>query len=633
MKTCTAKILLFLFCCSCVSLEQLDQTEEQTEPLHKVRFEASAQSKTTLSGPHVLWEPVDRIGVYSFPPNYSDLKDNNRCFYNTSEAGRIAYFEGNMQGDPAKHTVVAYYPYSSHATTFKLSKDVLASRLSDKQFQKAEGNGHLSRFDLLYAVKPADENIPRLAFSHALTFLQFNLKMSSSSSDVYVRQVRLKVSGSVLAGDFEIRNLTKGSPSVVPVGSNVQKTITLDIGNSPALNRVASFPVHMMLLPGKHSNMELTVVTNKGSFIQSGINGTGKMLAMGKKYTKTININSFSKGEIDLSATDHANCYLCPESNQDYRFDAKVCGNGATVEGLEAPKALTPSGVIVVWETTALGHVISGTPTLRDGYVHFTTTANTGNAVIAVVNKYGEIIWSWHLWKPESVPLAAEISTAGTAANNYRDICRYIIMDRNLGATNTRKRDVGAYGLVYQWGRKDPFRGCSKLNGGTANLIKTGNHENYGWILSTKPCTLEYAVSHPTTLCNYSVDWLKFQNDNLWGNPLKVNPAGGYEKGSKSIYDPCPPGWRVPPYDTFTGLEGSNYDTDELWFPKAGYRRTKDFTEKTSIEGRYWTSSPEPTTPRRGIYMSVHGNELHPSNYDYRYVVFSVRCVREDSVY
>ena len=40
------------------------------------------------------------------------------------------------------------------------------------------------------------------------------------------------------------------------------------------------------------------------------------------------------------------------------------------------------------------------------------------------------------------------------------------------------------------------------------------------------------------------------QRDNLWGNPNTTTKTPNTARGSKSIYDPCPPGWRVAPQDT-----------------------------------------------------------------------------------
>ena len=37
-------------------------------------------------------------------------------------------------------------------------------------------------------------------------------------------------------------------------------------------------------------------------------------------------------------------------------------------------------------------------------------------------------------------------------------------MDRNLGAISATRGDVGAIGLYYQWGRKDPFLGSSSIS-------------------------------------------------------------------------------------------------------------------------------------------------------------------------
>lgn len=66
--------------------------------------------------------------------------------------------------------------------------------------------------------------------------------------------------------------------------------------------------------------------------------------------------------------------------------------------------------------------------------------------------------------------------------------------------------------------------------------------------------TLEWATAHPTTYMDgvfYEdweewtsvADWLYDHHPNLWGNvtTLKNNIS---RTSHKSIYDPCPPGWK-----------------------------------------------------------------------------------------
>lgn len=141
---------------------------------------------------------------------------------------------------------------------------------------------------------------------------------------------------------------------------------------------------------------------------------------------------------VDLSEAGTSNCYLVTAAGN-YSFDATVRGNGATTEGLDAPTAIAGTSAAVVWQSAP--GLISGV-TLADGRISF-KIAGPGNAVIAV--KDGAILWSWHIWYPE-----AEVAGLNSKTG-------YEVMNMNLGAMHNTPGDVGSYGLLYQWGRKDPF--------------------------------------------------------------------------------------------------------------------------------------------------------------------------------
>ena len=89
----------------------------------------------------------------------------------------------------------------------------------------------------------------------------------------------------------------------------------------------------------------------------------------------------------------------------------------------------------------------------NDGMVVFSTadTFREGNAVIAARDIDGEILWSWHIWFTDQPEEQSYRNGAGT------------VMDRNLGATSATPGDPGALGLLYQWGRTDPFLGSSVI--------------------------------------------------------------------------------------------------------------------------------------------------------------------------
>ena len=116
-----------------------------------------------------------------------------------------------------------------------------------------------------------------------------------------------------------------------------------------------------------------------------------------------------------------------------------------------------------------------------------TVTNKGGNMVVAVTNKDGSmILWSWRLWFSDIVvdKISGFASIATEIPNSKK------IMDRNLGAKSVNGEGVETYGLLYQWGRKDPFKGSvtqlqtlakhtiytpENIDGIKLNLTKTTN--------------------------------------------------------------------------------------------------------------------------------------------------------------
>lgn len=112
-------------------------------------------------------------------------------------------------------------------------------------------------------------------------------------------------------------------------------------------------------------------------------------------------------GTEDLSSAGTANCYLAKKVNTWYKFKATVRGNGAATAALISPTgsalaanaAISPASAELVWETNGHGKIIQGV-ILKDGYVYFKTGPTAeGNAVIAVKDRSGSVLWSWHIWK------------------------------------------------------------------------------------------------------------------------------------------------------------------------------------------------------------------------------------------
>ena len=270
--------------------------------------------------------------------------------------------------------------------------------------------------------------------------------------------------------------------------------------------------------------VRFTVGTNASDKARTG------QIKLEYEKAKTLKVpikQSGYKGEkTDLSMNGTANCYIVSGPGF-YMFPA-VKGNGSESVG-------TVSSVEVLWETFGTdivptkGELIATTQYESSGNkITFITGGSDfkkGNASIAAKDASGNILWSWHIWFTDKPEDQVYLNDAGT------------MMDRNLGATSATPGDVGALGLLYQWGRKDPFLGSSSITG-TALAKSTGE-----WPAPVKSDastgTLEYATANPTTFISSKPggDWYYLED-------------GGFNSTSwlteKTIYDPCPPGYRIP---------------------------------------------------------------------------------------
>jgi hypothetical protein len=145
-----------------------------------------------------------------------------------------------------------------------------------------------------------------------------------------------------------------------------------------------------------------------------------------------------------------------------------------------------------------------------------------------------------------------------------------VMMDRNLGALSATQNDAKALGLFYQWGRKDPFLGSSSIS----QPLYARSTRNLKVVTNTpETATLSFALSNPHKfiLADAGGDWLASKDNSLWGS-------------SKTIYDPCPKGWRVPDGGYNGGL-GENAHPDGIW-AKAGFSRQGDTEFATGDEGK-----------------------------------------------
>lgn len=309
----------------------------------------------------------------------------------------------------------------------------------------------------------------------------------------------------------------------------------------------------------------------------------------------------------DLSADGTANCYLISHAG-DYKFKAVLGNTDGTVGNVKS--------VEVLWESFGtnvmpnVGDLIASV-SYKDGYVRFSTpeTFANGNAVIAVRNSKGTILWSWHIWcSEEGWQEHVYNNNAGT------------MMDRNLGATSATPGNVGALGLLYQGGRKDPFLGSSSISS-SIQAVSTGN-----WQISSSYISNTLTISNPMTwytgyaMLN-SVNWLS----------------------KKTAHDPCPAGWRVPDggengiWKT-AGFSETSYDRvnygysfsisspETTWYPVTGFLDFDTGILKSGDEGYYWSLTLDNSY---ACGMSLISGIANPHSHPGRSHGYAVRCQKE----
>lgn len=255
---------------------------------------------------------------------------------------------------------------------------------------------------------------------------------------------------------------------------------------------------------------------------------TGKVRLEYEK-AEPVEVSVIQKGcnPVSLDAAGTANCYIVSGPGT-YSFPA-VKGNSSTSVG-------AVSSMEVLWETfgTATppnkGDLIAGALKGDGNTVVFLAKApiRKGNALIVAKNASGKILWSWHIWITDRPRDQVYVNDAGT------------MMDRNLGATSATPGDAGAIGLRYQWGRKDPFMGYSDIK--YSSVAKSTLDPWPSPVASDATTgTIEYAVANPTTRI-----YVSESKNKDWYYTGNISVDETRWQSSKTIYDPCPPGYRVP---------------------------------------------------------------------------------------
>lgn len=329
----------------------------------------------------------------------------------------------------------------------------------------------------------------------------------------------------------------------------------------------------------------------------------------------------------------------------------------------------------IVWmDQQALVDDLSVTNNGDKSFVNFHVSAaniKNGNAVIAVKSADGTIMWSWHLWFDHSDALST-IACTNHEGDNFKvtkNILGYTIYKwKSTSYESPRvarmkiEQEVGngakksAYITItqspyaereystalYQFGRKDAFPGTNTLYEST--FVENGGNN----------ISIVNAIQNPGTFYTDGNKWdTEYRYFNLWS--MQTTSQTDVSKTLiKTIYDPCPVGFSMPPFKTFSGVtitgktNTNNKDINALgdwdqgwhfyakdssspstvYYPAIGSRTAKEGKlYGVKDRGYYWVGVPSSTSA--GNNLDIRNTIVIPANNLNRAVGCSIRPVAQ----
>lgn len=608
-------------------LTNLDYPASNIDTFKSTIESFSPSTKTSIGGNNrIIWSAEDLLAIFqgSAEADKFMITDDS---VGTSE-GEFSPVDTGNSANPSNREIksnVAIYPYmeglmcksvntnldqSETAVTYEISNINLPS--TQNYTPNSFGNG---TFPMVAITKDLDDH--NLKFKNIFGAIQLKLIGTEVISSI-------KFEGNnneILCGQAIATVNSENTSPTITLSDTKATSVTLNCGNGVQLDESSSTSFYIALPPTDFSkgfkvtitdseNNEAVIQTNRRNIIERSSILVMPEIINGETKRTDLNIDGES-----------ANCYIISEPGT-YFFQARKGNSNDKIVGIES--------VEVLWETfgnatkPTTGDLISSAFHL-DGNIVFTTpfTFTEGNAVIAAKDANGTILWSWHIWMVEDKIINHFL------ANNAG-----VMMDRNLGATSSSSEEEGYFGLLYQWGRKDPFPSAGNNFNGSSPAATTAT-----WPNSVKSDAstgnIAYSTQNPMQFIyctNNSGDWV-YQRDDEFNNQLWDN--------EKTIYDPCPIGWRVPeggnngafvnadistPTTVADGMIFTN-NSFKMFYPFAGYYDFSTSSFSSGSYGWYWTTS---TSGLDSKCMQIYsGGTLKKDIPYYRASGFSVRCFRD----
>ncbi len=498
----------------------------------------------------LLWSAGDQLGLYSV----TDGAQIDNIAATLAEGagertGRFTISDPITLASSGSTEICIYYPYNMMSTFAEGGDPVLEGNVEMTQEQSAANvSSEVTKYGLAYATAETSDADEPVSFTlkHALAYIKVNVS-SSEYAGYTLKSITVsdKDGGTALSGRYSV-NLRSGAvtASADMVNSSVKvcpEGVTLS--TTPQSFYLAALPAD---LAGKEIYVVVAMETqdaNGGTTAVSiPVKKEGKALEAGKMHVIDIadlklSDNSCAWYEpvetrllVGGYAYGEANCIMST-FDADEVFSVKARGDFSEVS--------EPKYAKVIWNldqsptkqfVTCGGSTTDYIPVNSPDYEVTVNVIKENSALggVGQVAIYGDdqttVLWSFMVWY--------------SPAWNVDQYKNGAVMDRNLGALNQLSR-FSCNGIYIQWGRYTfmPWSNSTRQGGFVQKSDGTIRTSNENPLIRFDTEGLETAFG----------DWYwsgateKDRKDDLWGNPDPDSEDGG----QKSIYDPCPKGWRV----------------------------------------------------------------------------------------
>ena len=568
-------------------------------------------TKTELQGTTILWNEGDQIGVWEKGTANSNVPFD---LHESSVGSSTGLFKGELTPASENFQLYSIYPYNAE---YGNDHTALSLTIPATVDQATEINALIGDTDFMIG-QATSENLDsenggyRMSFTHPLAFIKFVI----DGSNCIYQQATIKS-----------LTMTANVAFVGPVSVNLEDgTVTSAAQGDEGKSLVVNFPATAKM----NTEQVAWVAINPVDLSDAGCKFALEM-TNGQKVTFTVNPNKmngqalyeFQFKDIDTKIASGkgvaspvridsyngtympSNCYMLSEGGV-YQMDARSVDK---VNVFTGDKPYT-NGYRANWLwSTGTESIVYNIGIGDSGRITFSLKPNSnGNAVIALRDKDNKIVWSWHIW---AITMDAPMEPTHWSRGNT-----WLMSDINLGATSKTQGDENAYGLYYQWGRKDPFPADkTKCVFNTGVTIKGVSSE----IADVTADAVGYAVANPTYFL-YENDyrtWISNADQAVNAQSLWNSTS---TKASKTKYDPCPQGYCVPPqngYAWYTYFTSANvkfvnsgitysYDGVTTFYPAAGYLSGGTLTDAGKTV-RCWagnlTATPTATSNMAGYSL------------------------------